>query len=445
MLTKVGLAVKSINIFQQLSQEENLQMQILTHEDISQLGSADFTLDIIIWQPEFSRGEFPAGLQNYFLKNQDTMLIVYNTDKTTYQLPKFLMNGMVTVVDSPLNKYALKQLLVKAAQTRHTRIIHDADNLTSDPDDDLKVFGTSGAVKQMNEFINLISKSANTHCLIQGETGTEKTEVARLIHKKSINSRLPIQILNCANGNSDELLVRLFGVENNEPSGLRTHPGILEVFDEGTVVLENIELIDEEIQNRLETYIETHAFRRLGSEQDIKTKTRIIATTAFDLERFVTDNKFSENLYFRFKAFELSVPPLRNRKNDIIPLAKSFISYFNEKFGHHVQGINPEIEQKLQNYDWPGNYYELRLLIEHAVLLTRKGEITFAAFPDDSTFKKETVNDVNILGNCSLQEMEKLHISKMLIRLKGNKSKVAELLGISRTTLREKMRLFNLQ
>jgi DNA-binding NtrC family response regulator len=444
MLTKIGLAVKSINIFQQLTREENLQMQILTHEDISQLGSADFTLDIIIWQPEFSRGEFPAGLQNYFLRNQDTMLIVYNADKTKYQMPQFLKNGMVTIVDIPLTKYALKQLLLKAVQTRHTRLIHDVDKLTSDPDDDLKVFGTSSAVKQINEFINLISKSANTHCLLQGETGTEKTEVARLIHKKSINSGFPIQIMNCANGSSEELLVKLFGMESNERDGRRTHPGILEVFDEGTVVLENIELIDEEIQNRLETYIETHSFRRVGSDQDLKTKTRIIATTAFDLERFVTDEKFSKDLYFRFKAFELTIPPLRSRKDDIIPLAKSFISYFNDKFGHHVQGINPEIEQKLHSYDWPGNYYELRLLIEHAVLLTRKGEITFAAFPDDSSFKKETINDLNILGNCSLQEMERLHISKVLIRMKGNKSKAAELLGISRTTLREKMRLFML-
>ena len=445
MITKVGLAVKSINVFQQLSQEETLQMQILTHEDMGQLGSGDVALDIIVWQPEFSRGEFPAGMQIYLQKNQDTILIVYNTDKTKYQLPRFLQNGMVTVVNSTLTKYALKQLLNKAVETRHRRLINEVDKLAVNPDDDLRVFGTSSDVKQINEFINLIAKSANTHCLIQGETGTEKTEVARLIHKKSTNAGFPIQIINCANGSGEEMLVKLFGMESDAREGNRTHPGILEVFDEGTVVLENIELIDSEVQSRLETYIETHSFRRVGSEQDMTTRTRIIATTAFDLERFVTDEKFSKDLYFRFKAFELTIPALRKRKNDIIPLAKSFISYFNDKFGHHVQGINPEIEQKLQNYDWPGNYYELRLLIEHAVLLTRKGEITFAAFPDESTFKKETINDVNILGNCSLREMERLHISKVLLRTKGNKSKAADLLEISRTTLREKMRSYDLQ
>jgi DNA-binding NtrC family response regulator len=445
MITKVGLAVKSINVFQQLSREETLQMQILTHEDMSQLGSGEIALDIIIWQPEFSRGEFPVGMQTYFHKNQDTVLIVYNTEKNKYQLPAFLKNGMVTVVNSTLTKYALKQLLNKAVETRHTRLINEVDNLTANPDDDLRVFGNSSDVKQINEFINLIAKSANTHCLIQGETGTEKTEVARLIHKKSTNAGFPIQIINCANGSGEEMLVKLFGLESDTREGSRTHPGILEVFDEGTVVLENIELIDSEVQSRLETYIETHTFRRVGSDQEISTKTRIIATTAFDLERFVTDNKFSKDLYFRFKAFELTIPPLRKRKNDIIPLAKSFVNYFNDKFGHNVKGINPEIEQKLQNYDWPGNYYELRLLIEHAVLLTRKGEITFAAFPDDSTFKKETINDIDVLGNCSLRDMEKMHISKVLLRTKGNKSKAAELLEISRTTLREKMRSFDLQ
>jgi len=419
-------------------------MQILTHEDISQLGAADITLDIIIWQPEFSRCEFPEGLQTFFRKSQDTILIVYNSAKNTYHLPKFLKNGTVTTVDNPLTKYALKQLLQKAIQTRHNRLVREVDQLTADPENDLRVFGTSSDVKQINEFINLIAKSANTHCLIQGETGTEKTEVARLIHRKSLNSNFPIQIVNCANSNAEEMLVKLFGVENEEQGDRRTHPGILEIFAEGTVVLENIELIDREIQSRLETYIENHTFRRIGSDQDIKTKTRIIATTAFDLERFVADEKFSNDLYFRLKAFELTIPPLRKRRNDIVPLAKSFIASFNERFGHHVKGINPEIEQKLQNYDWPGNYYELRLLIEHAVLLTKKGEITFAAFPDESTFKKETIAEVNILGNCSLQEMERVHIEKVLIRTKGNKSKAAEILNISRTTLREKMRIFNL-
>jgi len=446
MITKVGLAVKSINIFQQLSHEETVQMQILTHEDISQSDFTDSALDIIIWQPEFSPGVFPVGLQTYFRKNQRTALIVYNNGKNDYQLPPFLKSDMVTIINTPLTKYALRQLLLKSAHTRPNRLNPKTDRLTVGTDeDDLRIIGKSSAVKQINEFIDLISKSTNTHCLIQGETGTEKTEVARLIHKKSINSGFPIQILNCANGSGKEMLFKLFGLESDDQENSRSHPGILEVFDEGTVVLENIELMDQDLQSRLETYIDTHSFRRIGSEKDIQGKARIITTTAFDLERFVTDDKFSKDLYFRLKAFELTVPPLRRRKDDILPLAKSFIAHFNEKFAHQVKDVSPELEHKLQAYDWPGNYYELRLLIEHAVLLTRKGELTFAAFPEDSTFKKDASADFNILGNCSLCDMERLHIEKVLLRTKGNKSKAAEILDISRTTLREKIRSYNLQ
>jgi DNA-binding NtrC family response regulator len=266
-----------------------------------------------------------------------------------------------------------------------------------------------------------------------------------MIHKKSISSGFPLQIFNCANSSGEEMLFKLFGLESDERENSRSHPGILEVFDEGTVVLENIELMDQELQSRLETYIDTHSFRRIGSEQDKHSKTRIIATTAFDLERFVTDDKFSRDLFFRLKAFELTIPPLRRRKDDILPLARSFIAHFNEKFGHQVKEISPELENKLQTYDWPGNYYELRLMIEHAVLLTRKGELHFTVFPEDSTFKKDAGSDVQILGNCSLEEIEKIHIEKVLLRTRGNKSRAAEILSISRTTLREKLRSYNLQ
>jgi DNA-binding NtrC family response regulator len=296
----------------------------------------------------------------------------------------------------------------------------------------------------MNEFIDFLSKSSNTHCLIRGETGTEKDKIASIIHKKSKKPISLLECINCARLSNDEILLKIFGAEFNTTKKQENIKGVLERLDDGTLVLDNIEYIGDEIQRRLEVFFETHSFRRVGSKTDVNVKIRVIATTEYDLEKFVTHDRFSRDLFFRFKAFELTIPPLRKRKSDILPLTKHFIGYYNNKFGHNVNGITPDVEEKLTRYVWPGNIDELRLVVQRAVLLAKKGDITVSVLPEDMSEKESIRPDLSFLDNCSLQEIEKLHIERVLNRTKGNKSKAAKILNISRTTLREKMRAFDL-
>jgi two-component system response regulator AtoC len=133
---------------------------------------------------------------------------------------------------------------------------------------------------------------------------------------------------------------------------------------------------------------------------------------------------------------------LRHRANDILFLAKHYIAESNQKFGHHVVELNPEAEQKFLTYNWYGNVEELKLVIERIVLLKKSGSIGINDIPSDILENKSPQAESEILGNCTLKDLEKIHIEKTLLRTKGNKSRAAEILNISRTTLREKMRSF---
>jgi len=441
MVLQIGLAVKSFNGFQKLTEESDIQTQILTNSDISNPEFVRSNLDLIIWQPEFSQGKFPKGLIEFFKNNSKTGLAVYNSTGLEIRLPKAIKSRLLTEIIKPPNKHNLKLLLYNTTVPGRSRFYSSAESARSEKD--LPLVGDSKSLKQINDFVNVISKSRRTHCLIRGEKGTEKEYIARLIHFKSNDASKPFFVINCKSYTTRELMEQLFGTAASVKDKLEEQIGYLERAEEGTIILNHIETIDEEIQQRLLIYLDAGIFRKLNSQEDVRSNSRIIAMTEYDLEAFLTYEHFSKDLFFRFRAFELTVTPLRNRPGDILPMAKFYIQLFNHKFDHKVDGLSPEAEDKLNSYHWPGNVDEMRLLIERAVLITREGIIPLEALP---FINSEALNnaEIDVLGNCSLQDIERVHIKKVLTKTKGNKSKAAEILNISRTTLREKMRSFDL-
>lgn len=442
MVLRIGLAIKSFNGFQKLSGESDIQTQILTHSDINSPEFVRTDLDLIIWQPEFSKGKFPKGLTQYFKNNSKTGLAVYNAAKSILRLPKSVKSRMIKEIVSPPNKHNLKLLLYNTTIPARSRFQSYAESVSSEHD--LPLVGESKTLKQINDFVNVISKSRKTHCLIRGEKGTEKEYIARLIHFKSNDASKPFYVINCKTASSNELLEQLFGRAASLADKTNEKQGYLELAQEGTLVLNHIETIDNEFQYRLLVYLDAGIYRRINSKNEHKSNARIIALTEYDLETFLNHEQFSRELFFRLRAFELGVSPLRQRKPDILPIANFYIQLFNRKFDHSVKGLTPEAEKKIKEYQWPGNVDELRLLIERAVLITRKGVISVEALPFPDLDAGVNIGDIDVLGNCSLQDIERVHIKKVLTRTNGNKSKAAEILNISRTTLREKIRSFDL-
>lgn len=349
MVLKIGIAIKDVTILKSLGNENNYQIQILNSSDIGEINFIDNYWDIIIWQPEFSNHKIPEIFIKYFNRNKNALLIVCCSDKKKFNIIKSIPNHFVFEIDNFYSNAALNLLLDNIELIRKQKSLYLKDNISIMQDNVSELVGKSSSVKEINEFIHLIAKTSNTHCLIRGEVGSEKRVVEKLIHRNCKTILGPLQFINCANYSEKQMSFKLFGADSEKELTAENQNGALEMSTDGTVVLENIERLPEELQQRLQIFLETQTFRRDKSDFELSVNTRVIATTSYDLENFVTQGKFLKELYYRFKAFEIFIPPLRQRKNDIIPIANHFIDYFNNIFGYNVKGITKAVEQRLIN------------------------------------------------------------------------------------------------
>lgn len=400
--------------------------------------------DVILIDAQLQNKKTTEFLTEYFSNHAECGLAIVNSQSDVTKLKSGLRKQLVFFSDKPLDKESFYQV-IKKGQDFKQRLLHLIYNskIYNNPKND-KLIGTTKTIRNLNDFIKFITKSTYTPCLIYGEEGTEKLEVVGMIHDKSDDVYTQMRTINCAKVDEDEMLRKLFGIEYENAKGKENRRGEIELAEEGTLVLENIENLSEKVQLRLLAFIDTHKFQRLGSNKEFEIRTRLVATTSSNLENLIAYGNFSRELYYHLTAFEITLPPLRHRAKDILYLAQHYISLSNNKFGHHVVELSPEAEQKFMAYNWYGNVEELRLVIERIVLLKKAGNITINDLPSDILENKSPQMENEILGNCTLKDLEKIHIEKTLLRTKGNKSRAAEILNISRTTLREKMRTFEL-
>jgi DNA-binding NtrC family response regulator len=444
MISSIALALADYKVIKKYAEERGIKTAMLHPDSLENVNFVYNLFDIIVGDSDFLKGKFLSRLSEYFEKNRYTALVIYGLNRNSVRIPEVIPENLVYFIEIPVTKNSFKSLLNKISNSLRQQLVLD-ENLSMNRDgENITLTGEVDSIKQINEFINFLAKTPNAICLLRSENGTEKNIIIRMIHQKGKTNNGPLKIIHCEPNSEEKLLYETFGVEYHDDRIAQNRRGLLELADSGTLVLENVENISEELQYRIHAYLENHTFRRIGSVRELKVNTRIVATTTHDLEKYVNFNSFSRELYFRFKAFEIIIPPLRRRKSDILPLSKHFIQYYNQKFDHDVIGLTPEAEQMFIHYNWPGNVEELKLIIKRAVLLTKEGSISLSVLPIDMGQNRITDYESEFLGNCSLRDIERLHIEKVLIRTKGNKSRAAELLNISRTTLREKMRLFNL-
>ncbi|HHJ52747.1 MAG TPA: sigma-54-dependent Fis family transcriptional regulator, partial [Caldithrix abyssi] len=305
--------------------------------------------------------------------------------------------------------------------------------------------GKHPSIIRINEFIQLVSKARYAPCLIRGESGSGKDLCAKLIHQaNNIHDDL-FFVKDCENSTTYKLLGDLFGVEDDSGVYGPKRKGLLEIYNGGTVVLNNIEKLPPGVQDKLLFYLEERAFKPMGGTRPVVSNVRVIGISQHNLEWFVKHQNFNPDLFYHLNAFEIDLPPLRDRGDDIITLAHFYRQYYNFLFGKSTLSFTPQVEQLLLEYHWPGNVKELKDAIERAVFIANSSQITSKELP--GYFKSSTGNDApgeDFLGNCSMREMERIHIEHVLSFTKGNKSKAASILEISRTTLREKIRQYGI-
>jgi len=311
------------------------------------------------------------------------------------------------------------------------------------------VIGQSPAMAEIFEVVQQVAP-ARASVLVLGESGTGKELIAKAIHNLSPRAKQPLVTVHCAALSPTLLESELFGHEKGAFTGAHERRiGRFEQANGGTLFLDEIGEIDQAIQVKLLRFLGERTFERVGSNQTMTSDVRIIAATNRNLEHEVAEGNFREDLFFRLRVVELSLPPLRDRGTDVVLLAKSFLQEFAQENAKAIADFHPDAVEALLNHAWPGNVRELRTAIEHAVVLCRtdtvtlrdlppsvRGESAFAPHPD----AKEVLSKKNL----TVEDAEKALIIRALKDCNGNRTQAAEKIGMSRRTLHRKLHTYNL-
>jgi len=305
--------------------------------------------------------------------------------------------------------------------------------------------GVSNYVKELKETLKIVSQS-NATVLITGETGTGKELIANLIHYNSPRRDKPLIKVSCGILANDVIESELFGHEKGAFTGAdRMRIGRFEKADQGTIYLDDVDDVPLGIQVKLLRVLQEQEIERVGSSEPIKVDVRVIASTKIPLEKLIEEGKFRRDLYFRLNVVPIEVKPLRNRKEDIIPLFIHFLKQYTKSENYEFEEGVVEI---LQNYHWPGNVRELKNIAERLSILCKNCKILLENLPPElfnpkfitqrlDLREKNSLNDI-------LENVEKEIILKALLQTGNNKAKAAELLGLPASTLKSKIEKYKI-
>lgn len=306
------------------------------------------------------------------------------------------------------------------------------------------IIGNSETMRNIFAMVNKVVGTDVT-VLITGGTGTGKGLVARFIHENSQRRHQLFVEVNCAAIPDTLMESELFGHEKGAFTGATyQRKGKFELADNGTLCLDEIGELSPRAQAKLLRAIEEQRFERIGSNTTISTDVRLLATTNRDLSQSVKDGEFRDDLYYRLNQIQIHLPPIKERREDIMLLVEHYLDEFNRQFDKSVKSISLPAKNFLLDYDWPGNVRELKNMIKRAVLLCEGEEIKCEHFPllVQPGKEKEAIAGPKAFPN--LNELERVHIISALQRAEGVKKKAAELLGISRSTLDRKIEAHNI-
>jgi PAS domain S-box-containing protein len=309
----------------------------------------------------------------------------------------------------------------------------------------------SAVMQRLMHFVRRVAASEVSAILLRGDSGTGKDVVARFSHYHSRRSEQPFLAINCAAIPETLLESELFGYERGAFTDARAQKkGILEMATGGTVFLDEISEMPMALQAKLLRVLENQTIRRLGGTADIQVDLRVIAATNQDLWNAIQQGRFRLDLYYRLNVIQIEVPPLREHREDILPLANHFIESYNLKFRRSVKGISPEAGQILTAHDWPGNIRELRNAIERAMVLEdsewiRPSSLALGPGRLASAQPSEPPLVAGTAEGMSLGEAERTMVLNALQRAGWNQTRAAALLSITRDTLRYKMKKFKLR
>lgn len=400
-----------------------------------------FLPDVVILDLRLPDSDGIKVMESIKAIERDTIIILITAYGDTKTAVEAVKKGAYDFITKPFDLEELKITLKKALKEK--ALLEENHILKS-------LQGKSAFITKDKEILNFFSQienMANTDCpiLIEGETGTGKEVMAKMIHESSDRRTKPFIPINCSAIPANLFESELFGYEKNAFTGATERKkGLIELADGGTLFLDEVGEIPLELQAKLLRFLEEKAIRRVGGLNYIPVDVRIISATNRNLKEEIERGNFRRDLYYRLCVVNFKIPPLRERKEDILPISEHFLKVFNTQFNKNIKGFTEKAKEIFLDYSWPGNVRELRNIIERAVIIARGEYITEKELPlemrgsiDDIVLEKYPKTDV-----IPLEELEKYHIKLALEKTGGNISKAAKLLGISRFALQRRIKKY---
>jgi len=389
--------------------------------------------------------------------NPQTTVIMISAYASTETAVEAMNEGAYDYVPKPFNNEELKQTIAKALALR--TVAHEKEVL----DDELKhnlhfdiLVGNSPAMLRIYDLIRQVAKT-RTSVLITGESGTGKELIARSIHEQSDRSDKPFVVINCAGIPENLMESELFGHVKGAFTGATTDKkGLFEEADKGTVFLDEIGELSLPLQVKLLRVVQQRSFKAVGGNRDIKVDIRIVSATNKNLEEEVISGNFREDLFYRLNVIEIKVPSLRERKEDLRPLAQHFLEKYSRDMSKEIAKISSYAIDLLEKYDFPGNIRELENILERSVALSTTNillpeSLTLSIHKKHGSERSITsmINFEDVAHGIQLDEIlmeiERDFVKKALELSQGNKSKAAKLLGISFPAFRHRIQKLDIQ
>ncbi|MBO7164438.1 MAG: sigma-54-dependent Fis family transcriptional regulator [Spirochaetaceae bacterium] len=350
-----------------------------------------------------------------------------------------MRNGAYDFLTKPLSLDRLSLIVKRALAGRELEIRHSS--LQQELDAKASFESIIGKSAEMQRIFQMVRKAADSKAsvLITGESGTGKELIANALHNLSPRKNHPFIKVHCAALSETLLESELFGHEKGAFTGAAARKrGRFELANTGTIFLDEIGEINQNVQIKILRVLQDKRFERVGGEDTLEVDVRVIAATNRNLEEEIAQGRFREDLFYRLNVVHIQVPPLRDRKDDIPLMLNAFLDEFNRENNKSITGFDARSRSALYKYDWPGNIRQLRNCVESAVVMCSGNEITLEDLPPTVRGAAES-NVIQVPVGISMAEAEKIIIQQNLASNQGNKSKTADILGIGRKTLHRKL------
>lgn len=410
----------------------------------SVLGSRSF--DLVITDLRLADGTGIDLITHIKQQTPNTEVILMTAFGSIEITIEAIKRGAYYYLEKPHPPDQLLALVERALQFAALRI--ENQTLKRSLAGDSELFGLVGRdprIRSIHETIRTAAPS-DASVLIEGESGTGKEVIATAIHTESQRASGSFVSINCAAIPHQLIESELFGYKKGAFTGAqRDKRGLIEVAEGGTLLLDEIAEMPAHLQTKLLRVLQERKLRRLGDEEEIEVNFRLVSATNRNTSLLLEDGLLRKDLYFRISTIKIKVPPLRERRDDVILLAKRLLQRFNQQYEKNIRNISQDTVVQLTHYDWPGNVRELESVIERAVLFCQGDELTNADLPDELQDFPVRADRVFVPQSLSLEEIERDVIVQTLERTNGNVKKSAQILRVHRPTFYRKLKKFGIK